>query len=119
MEGVVDLMGEQEDKEIKQAVDQALVTKRIGDLEHWKDLYEKSQQEKFERMQEENTKERIKFEEKLDHFMDGLTKQITELTTQLNNQKTSWMSKAPWSLVALITGLFGFSASLVTYLLTK
>jgi len=108
-------MGENEDKEVQKAIDSALMSKRITDLERWKDVFEKSSQEKIERMQEENKKERILFEEKLDKFMENLTKQISELTTQLNNQKTNWMSKAPWPLVALITSLF----SALVYMLTK
>lgn len=113
--GLILNMGEQEDKEIQSAIEFALMGKRVGDLERWKDIYEKSQQEKFERMQEENKKERILFEEKLDRFMDSLSKQIGELTTKLNEQKDNWMSRTPWWLVTLITFLF----STVTYLLTK
>ena len=108
-------MGENEDKEVQKAIDTGLMSKRITELERWKDVFEKSSQEKIERMQEENKKERILFEEKLDKFMENLTKQISELTTQLNNQKTNWMSKAPWPLVALITSLF----SALVYMLTK
>ena len=108
-------MGENEDKEVQKAIDSALMSKRITDLERWKDVFEKSSQEKIERMQEENKKERILFEEKLDKFMENLTKQISELTTKLNNQKDSWMSKPPWWLTALITSLY----SALVYMITR
>jgi len=108
-------MGENEDKEVQKAIDSALMSKRITDLERWKDVFEKSSQEKIERMQEENKKERILFEEKLDKFMENLTKQISELTTKLNNQKDSWMSKPPWWLTALITSL----CSALVYMITR
>lgn len=108
-------MGENENKEVQKAIDSALMSKRVGDLERWKDVYEKSQQEKFERIQEENKKERLQLENKLDRFMENLSKQIADLTTQLNNQKDNWLSKPPWWLTILITGL----CSALVYMITR
>jgi hypothetical protein len=112
-------MGEIEEKQQKAAIEFALMEKRVGDLEHWKELYEKLQQEKFEKMQEENRQERIKFEEKLDKFMENLTTQITILTNKFNEQKDSWLSKPPWWLTILITVLCTITSGLVVYLVTK
>lgn len=114
-EGVFNL-GETEDKEqTTKAIEFALLKQEVDNLKVWKCSYEDSQNQKLERMQEENKKERLKFEEKLDKFMEGLTKQISELTIQLNNQKTDWSKRVPWPLMLLVTSL----SSMVVYLLTK
>lgn len=108
-------MGENEDREQQKAIEFALLDQRVVSLERWKDAYEKAQQDKFERMQEENKNERLKFEEKLDKFMENISSQIADLSIRLNNQKDNWLQRPPFWVSAVFTGLI----SLVVYLVTK
>jgi len=76
VEGLVNLMGENEDKEIQAAINLALVQQRVKSLEQWKCGYEEAQNQRWDN-----------FEKKMDKFVDNLTIQVNNFSSTNNKSK--------------------------------
>jgi len=118
-------MGESEDKQ-DQAIKFALLKQEVDNLKIWKKDHEDAQITQFEKAQSETDKRITRIEETINNFiaksdektkelMNQFASQFTTLAEQLNTQKNNWMSKPPWWLTALISGLI----STIVYLLTR